>query len=101
MRSNEQKMSRYYGLPSSPSRRDRPDTKGSFSSIPKGLVRRWSVDEPPARQALVSEGELEMDRKLVYGSTWRKPEEFKGPGEEEGHLDVDGERRTSSLMIFI
>ncbi|PIC40580.1 hypothetical protein B9Z55_011872 [Caenorhabditis nigoni] len=42
---------------SSPSRRDRPDTKGSFSSITKGLDRRWSVDEPPAQQALVSEGD--------------------------------------------
>ncbi|ULT98489.1 hypothetical protein L3Y34_000098 [Caenorhabditis briggsae] len=39
-----------------------------------------------------------MDRTLGRGSNWRKLEEFKGPQEEEeeGHLDVDGEKRISS-----
>ncbi|CAO4368194.1 unnamed protein product [Caenorhabditis nigoni] len=67
---------------SSPSRRDRPDTKGHVSSIPKGLDRRWSVDEPPARQAPVSEGDGSKT-----GSNRRKPEEIKGPGEEEEKED--------------
>ncbi|PIC49242.1 hypothetical protein B9Z55_007911 [Caenorhabditis nigoni] len=99
MRFNEQKMPRYYGLPSSPSRRDRPDTKGSFSSIPKGLDRRWSVDEPPARQALVSEGDGSKTGTWKYleeargvQRTWRRRRREGG----QGHLDVDGERRTSS-----
>ncbi|PIC40810.1 hypothetical protein B9Z55_008431 [Caenorhabditis nigoni] len=67
---------------SSPSRCDPADTEGPSSSIPKGLDRHWSVDEPPALQAPVSEGDGSKT-----GSNRRKPEEIKGPGEEEEKED--------------
>ncbi|PIC37492.1 hypothetical protein B9Z55_016106 [Caenorhabditis nigoni] len=70
-----------------------------MKKIPKGLDRRWSVDEPPALQSPSSIG---------CGSntgTWKYLEEARGvrrtwrrgrreeEEEEEGHLDVDGEKR--------